>query len=246
MLPAVEAESKHNMNKGFSNKVNPVGEVYRQAYSGDIMKKLLEKELGLNFDASYVRYVNGKGVIDFNVLCAMAFDAGISKEDFKRIRDKSIKKQFADNYLWRFFKKNFNKDIAIPFITGHYTTKALKGNLVTNAGHAGYSGQISGVTSTAFTAMAYGTGTTAAAATDTALQTEISRAAATITQQTTSTTNDTAQWVHTFTAGGSQAVTEEGILDNNSSGGHLLAHQVFSAVNMVLNDTIQFTHKIQS
>jgi hypothetical protein len=230
------------MNKSFSNKVNPHGEVYRQAYSGSKLKELLEAKLGVNLDDS----MDSNGVIDFNALCGMAFDCGISKEDFKSLLEKSIKKQFKDNFLWRFLKKTFNVDLAIPFITGYWTNKALKGNLVTNAGHAGYSGQISGVTSAPFTAMAYGTGTTAAAATDTALQTEVSRAAATITQQTTSVSNDTAQWVHTFTAAGTQAITEEGILDNNVSGGHLLAHQVFSAVNMVINDTLQFTHGIQS
>jgi len=58
--------------------------------------------------------------------------------------------------------------------------------------------------------LAYGTGTTAAAAADTALQTEVARAAATITRITTSKTNVTCQWVHTITAGVTQAITEGG------------------------------------
>lgn len=230
------------MNKGFSNQIQPKGEVYRQAYSSQTLKELLEAKFHVNLNSS----MNSQGVIDFNALCAMAFDLGITKEEFKTLLDKSRKKLFADNALWRFLKKNFDLDLAIPFLTGYYTTRALKGNLVTNAGHAGYAGQIGGSTSTAFTAMAYGTGTTAAAVTDTALQTEVARAASTISRVTTSVTNDTFRSVHTFTAGGTQAITEEGLLDNNVSGGNLLAHQVFSAVNMVLNDTLQFTHSIQS
>ena len=92
----------------------------------------------------------------------------------------------------------------------------------------------------------YGTGTTAAASGDTALQTEVARGAATISRVTTSTTNDTAQYVRVFTAAATQAITEEGLLDNNSSDGNLLAHQVFSAINMVSGGICQFTYKIQS
>lgn len=230
------------MKKHISNKLDPKGTVYRQAYSASRLKELLEAKLGVNMDSC----MDEKGVIDFNVLCDVAFAMGISRDDFAVLLKKSVKKQFADNFIWRFLRRNFNLDLAIPFITGYYTVKAVKGNLIVSTGHKAYADQIGGTTTTAFTAMAYGTGTTAAAAGDTALQTEVARAAATITNTTTSTTGDTEQWVHTFTAGGTQAITEEGLLNNNSSGGILLAHQVFSAVNMVTNDTLQFTHKIQS
>jgi hypothetical protein len=229
-------------NRALKDKLEPKGTVYRRLYDSKKLKALLESTYHVNLDGC----LNDKGVIDFEALCAMAFDLGLSKGEFQKLLDNSAKKMFAGNFLWKFFRVHYNKDIVIPFLTGYWTTKAVKGNLIVTTGHAGYAGQIGGVTSTAFTAVAYGTGTTAAAAGDTALQTETARGAATVTRVTTSVTNDTSQWVKTFTAGGTQAITEEGILDNNASGGNLLAHQVFSAVNMVVNDTLQFTHKIQS
>lgn len=125
-------------------------------------------------------------------------------------------------------------------------------NLITNVGHAGSNGRMSNQGSySPFVNIAIGTGTTAAAAADTALQTEITtgggaRGAATATQVTTSVTNDTTQLVKTFSFTAGFAVTEEGILDNASSGGSLLAHQVFSAVNVVSGDSLTITHKYQT
>lgn len=125
-------------------------------------------------------------------------------------------------------------------------------NLITNVGHAAANGRMSNQGGySPFTNIAIGIGTTAVAVTDTALQSEITtnggaRGAATTTQVTTSVTNDTTQLVKTFTFTGSFAVTEEGILDNAVSGGSLLARQVFSAINVVSGDQIQFTHKYQS
>lgn len=217
------------------------GEVYRQAFSGSRLKQLLEQKTGVNLDDC----ANEQGIIDFNLLCAKGLSL-LPKAEFKVLLDQSIIKQFADNALWRFLKRNFNLDIAIPFITGYWTKAALKGNLIVTTGHKAYADQISGMTTTPFTAMAYGTGTTAAAAGDTALEAEVARGAATITSQTTTTPGDTAQWVKTFTAAGTVVVTEEGLLNNNTSGGILLARQVHSAVNMVVNDTLQYTHKITS
>lgn len=230
-------QNGHNAN----DLASPHGVVLRQVFSGSKLMALVEKEAGV----SLAMCQDARGIINFDALC----EAGIQllgKERFAELKEQSLKKQFADNRLWRFLKKHFNIDLAIAGITGHYTTEALKGNLVVTTGHAAYAGQISGVTTAPFTAMAYGTGAVAAAAGDTALGAEVSRGAATITRVTTTTTNDTAQWVKTFTAPGNQAITEEGLFDNNTSGGILLARQVFSAINMVLNDTVQFTHKIQS
>jgi hypothetical protein len=233
------------MNKTFFEKNQPKGVVTRRLYNTVYLKHLLELHTGVNFDESYKVTADNKRVIDFNALTLMALDV-IKKQELEKYLDMAAKPQFADNLVWKLIWKVFHKDIVIPRITGHWTTKAVKSNLVTNVGHAAYAGQIGGSTSTAFTAMAYGTGSTAAAVTDTALQTEVSRAASTISRVTTSVTNDTFQSVHTFTAGGTQAITEEGLLDNNVSGGNLLAHNVFSAVNMVNGDTLQFTHQIQS
>lgn len=160
-----------------------------------------------------------------------------------------VKPMFKENALWSFLKKNFNLDLAIPFVTGYWTTKAISRNLITNAGLAIVAGQINGATTAPVTAVAIGIGTTSANATDTALESEITtnggqRGAGTASRVTTTATNDTAQLAKTFTFTGSFAVTEEGILDNNTSGGNLLARQVFSAVNVVSGDSLSIVHKI--
>lgn len=160
-----------------------------------------------------------------------------------------VKPMFKENVLWHFLNKFFGLDVVIPFITGYWTKKAISRNLITNAGLAVVAGQINGVTTAPVTAIAIGIGTTAAAAGDTALESEITtnggeRGAATASRVTTTQTNDTAQWVKTFSFTGSFAVTEEGLLDNNTSGGNLLARQVFSAVNVASGDSLQITHKV--
>ena len=231
-----------NQSTGFKENINSKGIVYRRLISGDKLKFLLEERLNVSFDEC----VSEKGLINFDLLCFKAIEKGLPKEELSVLIDRAAKKQFADNWFWRFLKKNFNLDVAIPYVTGRYSLAALKGNLIVNTGHRIYADQVGGTTTTPVTAIAYGTGNNAANATDTALQTEVARAAATVTNTTTTTTGDTEQWVYTFTAAGSVAITEEGLFDNNTSGGKMLARQVFSAVNLVLNDTIQFTHKIQS
>lgn len=97
----------------------------------------------------------------------------------------------------------------------------------------------------------WGTGTTAAAATDTGLQTpqNPARASGTKTQQTTNTTNDTYQVVATLTAGGALAITEAGLFNGAGTGSpptgaDLYVRGVFTAINLALNDSIQFTIKI--
>lgn len=84
-----------------------------------------------------------------------------------------------------------------------------------------------------FTAVAIGTGATGATVNDSTLETEIKRkAATTLTLIKTVYTNDTSEWMVEFSSSdglsGTQTVTEIGILDNNSAGGILLLHQVFS------------------
>jgi len=101
---------------------------------------------------------------------------------------------------------------------------------------------------TAFTYLAVGVGTSAAAATDTTLETEITdsgleRASVTPTSETTTVTDDTLQLTKTWTATGSKAVTEVGIL-NAASAGVLLGHQVFSAVSVDPGDTIAITYQV--
>lgn len=124
-------------------------------------------------------------------------------------------------------------------------------NTITTVGKAEVAGLMLtdiGTGATSFDYIAIGTGTASA----TALGSEIASgggerrggANVTGTRITTTTTNDTAQWVTTFTFTSSFAVTEEGIF-NDASAGTMLASQTFAAVNVVSGDTLQITHKIQ-
>lgn len=102
-----------------------------------------------------------------------------------------------------------------------------------------------------FTYIAIGTGTTTATATDTALQTEITtagggRASATVSRVTTSVAYDTAQLqkTFTFTTGGTFAVSESGVF-NSSTSTPMLCRQTFATINVVPNDTLAVTWKVQ-
>jgi hypothetical protein len=161
------------------------------------------------------------------------------------------KKLWNENALGRLLRRAGCK-LRIPHVTGTHDFVLRNCNLITNVGHAAANARMSGQGAyAAFVNLAIGTGATAAAATDTALQTEIAtnggaRGAATATQVTTTVANDTTQLVKTWTFTGSFAVTEEGILDQAVSGGYLLAHQVFSAINVASGDSLTVTHKFQS
>jgi hypothetical protein len=160
------------------------------------------------------------------------------------------KQLFKENVLWRIINKMTGKDVQIPFITGMYTGTIIRHNLIVTKGKEITAKQLGGTTTAPVTAIAIGIGAVAANAADTALGSEITtnggqRGAATVTNITTTTANDTEQWAKTFTFTGSFAVTEEGLLDNNTSGGNLLARNVFAAINVVSGDTLGITHKVQ-
>lgn len=173
--------------------------------------------------------------------------------------DGSEKKLFQDNNFARFLMKKgilsplwVNQAYApliAPFL-GTFGFGKRVPNKIVNAGLALLAGLANGSGSpTTPTYIAVGTGVVAVAATDTTLGTEtatsgLSRAAATVSLVTTSVTNDTAQWLKSFTVTGSVAVTESGVL-NASSSGTLLVRQTFSAINVVNGDTLQITWKIQ-
>lgn len=144
--------------------------------------------------------------------------------------------------------QKLNVEIVARDKHGNVKDRRVLSNLITNAGLAEVAGLINGVTSGPFDYIAVGTGTTAAAAGNTTLETEIadsglSRAQGTTSRVTTTQTNDTAQVTKTFSVTGTKAVTEAGLLDA-SSGGVLLARQVFSAVNVINGDSLQITWKI--
>lgn len=161
-------------------------------------------------------------------------------------KDGNQKKLFHANALWIFFKKHFDLDFQIPFLFGNWSTSALKFNTITSVGKKATADQLGGTTTSPVTAIALGVGTPSATALGSESTTNGgSRGAATVSNTTTTTTGDTEQWVKTFTFSGSLALTEEGLFDNNTSGGIMLASQTFSAINVVDTDTLQITHKVK-
>lgn len=156
------------------------------------------------------------------------------------------KKLFQVNKLWKFLNKKYQIDLVIPFITGNWSFNSLKLNTITTKGKEITAKQLGGTTTVPVTAIAIGIGTGGT----TTLNSEITtnggaRGAATVTNTTTDTSGDTEQWVKTFTFSGTFAITEEGLFDNNTSGGNMLAYQSFSAINVVDTDTLQITHKVK-
>jgi hypothetical protein len=93
--------------------------------------------------------------------------------------------------------------------------------------------------------VAWGTGAGTTAATDTTLFTEVTpRVSGTVTQQTTSTTNDTFQVVATQTAGVNETITNAGLFDA-ASAGNLFVKGDFTGIALNTGDSIQFTFKVQ-
>ncbi len=95
----------------------------------------------------------------------------------------------------------------------------------------------------------WGTGTTAATGADTVLETPggESRTEGAETQQTTTHTSDTFQVVGTITCASSgKAITEAGLFTHaTSTTGYLYLRATFSAINLNVGDSIQFTIKVQ-
>lgn len=144
-------------------------------------------------------------------------------------------------------------------IFGVWSDFKLSHNLVTNTGKAAMASRCNGSGGeAAFTSIGQGTGTTAAAATDTALEAGktaaggadsgvhvLPTASVTASRVTTTVTNDTAQLVGTVAETATQAITESGVF-NADTAGVMLCRQVFSAINVVNGDSLQFTWKIKA
>ena len=185
----------------------------------------------------------------------MFTDALLCREPNTEIRlfgaDGEAKPLWQENRIGHFLRLA-RCEARIPGLTGKYTAVLRNHNLITNVGHAAANARLSGQGAYGtFVNLAIGIGTTAAAAADTALTSEIttgggSRGAATASQVTTTVANDTTQLVKTWTFTSAFAVTEEGILDSATTGGNLLAHQVFAAVNVASGDSLQITHKVST
>jgi hypothetical protein len=188
------------------------------------------------------RLFDTKGLI----AARQAMQAGASDEEVRILLDKAAKPQFANNGLWKLLYKLFNVDVKIPFLTGLWTTRAIRHNTITDVGLKVIADQLGGTTTVPVTAVAIGEGSP----TPTALGSEVTtgggaRGAATVSNTTTDVTGDTEQWIKTFNFSATFAITEEALLDNNTSGGKMLASQSFSAVPVSDGDSLQITHQVQ-
>lgn len=124
-------------------------------------------------------------------------------------------------------------------------------DIITNTGLAEIAGLIlSDVTGvTAFDVIGIGTGDAAAQATNTGLESEIKRKSGAGSRVTTTTTNDTAQLVSTFSSAdglSGTATVKEACVANMTTTGITVARQVFTglAVDWDAGDSIEITEKI--
>ena len=121
-------------------------------------------------------------------------------------------------------------------------------NLVVTAGLNHVTSRLIGVGENVMGWMEVGTSNTGALSSDTALGTAVaaSRTALTsITQQTTTLTNDTVQFLCTFAAGvGTGALVEAGVF-NASSGVKMFCRTVFSVINKAAGDSLTVTWKVK-
>ena len=121
----------------------------------------------------------------------------------------------------------------------------------TSAGFAEMAKHCTGTGSpAAFTYIAVGIGT-APGSTATALASEVTDTglgrvtAGTVSTIQTTLADDTANWVHVFTATGSKDITEAAIFNASSGGDMLIVGAVSPAANMVNGDTLTLTMKCQ-
>ena len=123
--------------------------------------------------------------------------------------------------------------------------------VATNAGFVELAKHATGTGSpVAWTYMALGTGTgqTASATTldnENTASNGLQRASATASTVTTTVTNDTAQWVKTFTSTATVTITEAGIFNASSGGDMLVVGDLSPTAPMVSTDTLTLTIKCQ-
>lgn len=192
----------------------------------------------------------------------------VNVELVHRDKDGNVKRIFQENKLARrlinegllspLWINRWYSFLLSPFL-GLWSDSKIFKNLITDAGRAAVASRINGSGgAAAFTSIGQGTGITAANAADTALQTGVkadgtgdggvhalATASVTASRVTTTVTNDTAQLVGTVSETATIAVTESGVFNADTSG-TLLCHQVFTAVNVVSGDSLQFTWKIKA
>lgn len=170
----------------------------------------------------------------------MALETNLTVKVFdKDGNERKIKDYFGSNIFQRAFYRLLYRD---------QTTLDLGSGLVTSAGVVKLS-QDTAVSagSAAFNAFknhGTGTGTTAAAVGDTALQTAIgTTATAGANTNAAVSTNATVTSIATVAYSGTSAVTEWGLFNSTTlAGATMWDHKIFTAINVVNGDSIQFTY----
>ncbi len=194
--------------------------------------------------------------LDTNVELVHLDRYGNAKPIFQE--NKIARKLISKGYLSPLWVNRWYAPLISPLL-GIWSDRKIFKNLITDAGKAAVASRINGSGgAAAFTAIGQGTGTTAANAADTALETEkkadgtaasgvhaLATASVTASRVTTTVTNDTAQLVGTVSETATMAITESGVFNADTTG-TLLCRQVFSAVNVVSGDSLQFTWKVKA
>lgn len=117
-------------------------------------------------------------------------------------------------------------------------------NLIVNGGLAQAAYLLGQASAEPLTLGCIGTGTASAVVGDSALGTQVDSQTVTFSRVQTSVANDTAQFVSLHTApSGGWAVTEYGI---KTAGGVLFNRVVFSAINLLEANQLEFTYKVQA
>ena len=111
----------------------------------------------------------------------------------------------------------------------------------TSAGEAFVVDVLDGTVGDPLYAIGWGTGTGAAVKTDTSLSVEVTHRAVPALSQAAA---DTSKYVGTLTASDSIAVTEMGLFDT-VDGTTLIVRSDFAALNLTINDKVEFTVQIQ-
>lgn len=122
-------------------------------------------------------------------------------------------------------------------------------NLVVTTGRSYVTSRMKDASATVMSHIGIGTGAVSPATGDTTLGAEQgTRVASTVTQVTTTTANDTIQYVSQFIANNPatpQAITEAGIF-NASTVGTMLSRVTFAAINKAIADTLTITWQIKA
>ena len=165
-------------------------------------------------------------------------------------KDGKCKKLFQPFAPFAWVISHFGVQVPQCFPFGTWQNSLKVANLIPTVGKAGIAARINAVgTPAAFTYLALGITNTAADPADTTLASEIvdsglERAAATCTVTTITTTDDTAQLAHTWTASGAKGLVETGVF-NDPTTGTLLARSIFAIVNVAIGDSFTMTYKVK-